>query len=196
MIPTRIGQLVGSCTFAGLNWVDNHIYAILVPPRETERFLQFSNSLRIAASQTSNGYKTTNRNRSNKHTAIRHCKQLTVDNCSDFYLPSVDELWLCYYTLVSNTPTQEYHWETKFPTPTLLCVSGNKTNTIVTRFSVDNKYQLHGLYWSSTVKHTNGICGGKYEVASVVGMNNYGEMYDAGYHCVRYVRPVRRLQIV
>ena len=101
MIPTRIGQLVEGCMFVGLNRIGNQAYAILVAPRGTDTKLpqKTSYGCTLGAQSVINGFANTQAMNNCKHPAAQYCASLTVNRQGDFYLPSSNELELCFRTL-------------------------------------------------------------------------------------------------
>ena len=98
MILTRIGQKFKCGYFAGINRVKDCVYAILVAPKSTEGSVQFkTNYSRTPNTQLgNNGWANTNAMNDSEHPAAQYCRSLTVGGHTDLYLPSRDELELCY----------------------------------------------------------------------------------------------------
>lgn len=98
MILTRIGQKLQGGTFTGFNRIRNQIYGIIVAHKWSEASLQ----LKIEDSKTPNtrstmhGFANTQSMNNLAHPAAHYCKNLTVDGNADWYLPSMNELELCY----------------------------------------------------------------------------------------------------
>ena len=111
MIPTRIGQKFEGGYFAGVIRVRDSAYLILAAPKSTEGSIPFKTQI----SSTSNtqlvndGWANTNAMNDSAHPAAQYCRSLTVGGHTDLYLPSRDELELCYRvfkpTNRSNTPS-------------------------------------------------------------------------------------------
>ena len=167
MIPTRIGQQTQSGTFTGFNRINNQIYGIIVAPKWTEVYTQlknnpcktrFTQSLNDGASNTSNM-------ESKDHPSAAYCKNLIVNGVNDWYLPSINELELCYrylkptssenitYEITCHKHNQRFGAGTN-PTsvPTgVPYTATTPTQTIVTLFQDANpeSFTQH-WHWSST----------------------------------------------
>ena len=105
MIPTRIGQKFPGGYFAGFNTVGNDCYAIIVAPKWTESELQIKTIAQLTPNTKSpnDGLLNTLAMNTTEHPAAQHCLGLTVNGCNDFYLPSLNELELCYRNLKPGT---------------------------------------------------------------------------------------------
>lgn len=200
MIPTRIGQLVDSCTFAGLHQVKNCIYAILLAPKETEVSVPFGDIEDIhTTTSVIDGYTTTSKFNSPEYFAPHYCKSLTLDGCNDFYLPSITELFICYKTLSQ----QRY---SLYSDMTSLAVqksaflfnaleNSDHTPTLILRFSVgDQQFASTNFYQSSTlntglVHYTSlpYVCAIDFDDGQMIAEDHYNELL---------VRPVRRIQVI
>ena len=98
MIPTRIGQELGGGTFTGFNRIRNSVYSIIVAPKSTEVYLAWKTSETATPNTQSTADGLTNTTAMNDvtHPAAHYCKSLTVNGFADWYLPSKNELELCY----------------------------------------------------------------------------------------------------
>ena len=98
MIPTRIGQKFEGGYFAGVIRVRDCAYAVLVAPKSTECGVQFKTtySSTLGIRRVNDGWANTNSMNNNKHPAAQYCRSLTVGGHTDLYLPSRDELEMCY----------------------------------------------------------------------------------------------------
>ena len=101
MIPTRLGQVVEGCMFVGINHIGRQTYAIFLAPRSTETELQqkTSNSSTLGTQSVIDGFANTHAMNNPDHPAAQYCASLTVNGQGDFYLPSRNELELCFRTL-------------------------------------------------------------------------------------------------
>ena len=102
MIPTRIGQKIEGGHFTGFNRIRTQVYAILVAPKSTEhKDLQFKTQLNSTPGilSVNDGLANTLAMEDNTHPAAQYCRSLNVCGHSDYYLPSRDELELCYRNL-------------------------------------------------------------------------------------------------
>ena len=194
MIPTRIGQLFDSCTFAGINRIKNNIYAILVAPKEAEVKVPFGEVENLLPTSLNDGYTSTAQLNSTEYFAPHYAKNLTLGNTSDFYLPSINEILLCYTTLRKPTTyIYEWHYPVRLQQP--MIKDQPDRSLIVTRFIVGSEqFNPCEFYWSSTVK--NGLV--QYTDPDFVCAIDFldGGIFPADYYDMNLVRPVRRIQIV
>ena len=98
MIPTRIGQKFEGSYLAGVIRVKDSAYLILAAPKSTEGGVQFKTTYSSTPNTqlVNDGWANTNAMNNNKHPAAQYCRSLTVGGHTDLYLPSRDELELCY----------------------------------------------------------------------------------------------------
>ena len=198
MVPTRIGQLVDSCTFAGFNRIENNIYAILVAPKETEAVKQISTS--TITTSSIDGYTNTHSICMQHHDAIHYCKNLTIDSHSDFYLPSGHELLLCYSTLGTRS-TLIFDWKPRLYTSAiaLTIASRDSFGTLVTRYQYDYKFSLED-YLTSTINYRTDTILLDYipfdeDFVCMISFAASCSYPDTGFNPV-IVRPVRRILVV
>lgn len=171
MIPTRIGQKLQGGTFTGFNRIRNSVYGIIVAPKITDDELE----LKLFDTTTSNtssvidGVTNTNAMNNTKHPAARYFKNLVVNGFKDWYIPSKNELELCYRYLKPNSSyNQDYVKNTyggnlSLPNGTNLSsipqgepyTKTSPTQTIVTRYRYSYGEKFIGRYWTSTESSTN-----------------------------------------
>ena len=98
MIPTRIGQECHGGTFTGFNRIGNTVYGVIVAHKSTEVELKQKNSNTPTPNtqSTVDGFSNTNAMNDRVHPAAYYCKNLSINGCNDWYLPSKNELELCY----------------------------------------------------------------------------------------------------
>ena len=98
MIPTRIGQKFEGGYFAGVIRVSDCAYLVLAAPKSTERSVQFKTTYSSTSGthRVNDGWANTNAMNDVEHPAAQYCRSLTVGRHTDLYLPSRDELELCY----------------------------------------------------------------------------------------------------
>ena len=101
MIPTRIGQVHPGGHFAGVNRIRNRCYAVIISRASSERPLpvKTDNSATLGAGSTIDGWANTQAMCDSDHPAAAYCRTLEIDGCADFYLPSKNELEICYRNL-------------------------------------------------------------------------------------------------
>ena len=172
MIPTRIGQKIEGGHFAGVNRIQNCVYAILVAPKSTEHTrLRFKihNSSTPGILSVNDGIANTLAMDDKLHPAAQYCRSLNVCGHTDYYLPSRDELELCYRYLkpteCCNTtlPASTRRGNLKLATGTnpnsipagAAYTATNPARTTVTPFRYGGAEAFEYWYWTSTESSTN-----------------------------------------
>ena len=167
MILTRIGQKFKCGYFAGINRVKDCVYAILVAPKSTEGSVQFKTTYSSTPNTqlVNDGWANTNAMNDSAHPAAQYCRGLTVGGHTDLYLPSRDELELCYRvfkpTNRSNTTSgagnvgnlSSATGTNLNSIPTGSAYTGtNPDQTIATAFQTGNveAFEPSNYYWTST----------------------------------------------
>ena len=205
MIPTRIGQKFEGGYLAGVIRVRDCAYLILVAPKLTEGSVQF----KTYCSGTPNthlvndGWLNTKLLNDSDCPAAHYCSNLNVGGHTDWYLPSLNELELCYRNLkpldrsnitclagsytgnlglangtnLNSIPTGAAYTET------------NPTQTIVTAFWTSGIEAFDtDWYWTSTESSAN-------KTLSLAQSFLYGGQGWSIKTDDRKVRPVRRVLI-
>lgn len=133
MILTRLGQVIEGCMFVGLNRVGNQAYAILVAPSSTESELRqkTSDSCTLGTQSVIDGFANTHVMNNCEHLAARYCASLTVNGRGDFYLPSRNELELCFRTL-KPTNLSNFTYSADSAQGNLSLASGSNNSSIPT----------------------------------------------------------------
>ena len=172
MIPTRIGQQFGGGYFTGINRIGQTAYAIIVEPNTLQAKLAIKtiDSLSTGTQSVNNGWANTVAMNNAEHPAAQYCRSLTVGSYTDWYLPSRDELGLCYrYLKPTTNSTMEYSTNTFSGTLGLAngtnlnsvpvsaaYTATNPSQTIVTAFCEGSLKSFYkNCYWSSTEFSTN-----------------------------------------
>ena len=153
MIPTRIGQQCTGGTFTGFNRIGDHIYSIIVSPKTTEVELacKTSDTGTLNTQSTFDGQANTNAMNDLDHPAVRYTKNLVVAGIANWYLPSKNELELCYRYLKPTT-TENHKYGTNFssvPAGTSVTPTAPE-QTIVTQFLFNSRETFNSWYWTST----------------------------------------------
>ena len=208
MILTRIGQKFEGGYFAGVIRIRDCAYLVLASPKSTEhKRLQWKTQLsRTPSTQLVNdGWTNTNAMNNTEHPAAQYCRSLTVGVHTDLYLPSRDELELCYRNLkptdwvnatyaagmlssnlrlangtnLNSIPTGAAYTET------------NPARTVVTAFWAGNveAFETSGWYWSST-EFSSGT-----DYSLIQDFSNGYQDWNSKTHVYR-VRGVRRVLIL
>ena len=172
MIPTRIGQKNEGGYFAGLNRIQNCVYAILVAPKSTEHTnLEFKTHRGTTPGilSVNDGMANTLAMDDKLHPAAQYCRSLNVCGHTDYYLPSRDELELCYRNLkpteYCNTilPVGARSGNLGLATGTnpnsipvgAVYTATNPARTTVTVFQKGGVEAFTDWYWTSTEASTN-----------------------------------------
>ena len=205
MIPTRIGQKFEGGYFAGFIRVKDCAYAILVAPKSTECSIQF----KTRCSGTPNtqlvndGWLNTNAMNNNKHPAAQYCRNLTVDRHTDLYLPSRNELELCYRvfkptdqvnvtytagTVPGNLGLADGTNRNSIPTGAAYTAT-NPTQTIVTAFRAGSVEAFAADWYQTSTESSS------YTNSSLVQYFSNGNQYWSYKTNVHRVKGVRRVLI-
>ena len=168
MIPTRIGQKFNGVYLAGINRIGNCAYLILVVPKSTECSVQFKTHWggTPGTQLVNDGWANTNAMNDSAHPAAQYCRSLTVGGHTDLYLPSRDELELCYRvfkptncsndTYVTGTLSGNLRLATGTNRSSIPASSAytetNPEQTIVTAFRAGSveAFETSNYYWTST----------------------------------------------
>lgn len=165
MILTRIGQHAPGGRFVGINRIGNSCHMVIVSPKWTEEIKGFR--LKTVYTHTPNtespcnGLANTRAMDSSEHPAARFCLDLVVNGFNDYYLPSLNELELCYRNFKPNTrrnvthPASLVHFVTRINNsaipPGRAYTTVNPCQTVVTAFCEGNSEAFERVrYWSST----------------------------------------------
>ena len=205
MIPTRIGQKNEGGYFAGINRIQNCVYAILVAPKFTEHnCLEFKTqgSITHGILLVNDGLTNTLAMDDNTHPAAQYCRSLNVCGHTDYYLPSRDELELCYRNLkpteCCNTPVPASAHSgnlslatgtnyNSIPTGSAYTET-NPARTIVNAFCIGGVEAFEYWYWTSTESSL-------YLGRSLIQYFSRGYQGWSDKTHVYRVRPVRRILI-
>ncbi len=168
MIPTRIGQKFEGGYLAGINRVKDCAYLILAAPKSTECIIQFKTQLSSTPGTqlVNDGWANTNAMNDTAHLAAHYCRSLNVSRHADLYLPSRDELELCYCNLKPTNWVNATYAAGTFAGNLSLATGTNlnsiptgsaytKTDpaqTIVTAFQTSGieAFETSNYYWTST----------------------------------------------
>ena len=112
MIPTRIGQQTLGGTFTGFNRIRHRVFSIIVAPKHAEIPVSYFDSGYLTVSRsTIDGARNTTKMATDNFPAAVHCKELTINGYKDWYIPSKNEMLLCYRYL---KPEDDYNAEYSF----------------------------------------------------------------------------------
>ena len=115
VVPLTIGQEYGGGYYAGdISVTGNGVatHRLIIAPRATG--LNTSLQLKVVHTTTENTSSridgpTNSANMNNgTHPAAQFCEALTIGGYTDWYLPAVDELEICYYNLKPTTYANSY----------------------------------------------------------------------------------------
>lgn len=103
--PNTIGQAYGGGYYAGVIRINNISYALIVAPKSTQVTLRYKTTAdaSLGAQSVNDGWANTNAINNSSHPAAQHCRSLTTGGYTDWYLPSRDELEICYRYLKPGT---------------------------------------------------------------------------------------------
>ena len=104
-IPTVFGQAWGGGYYAGVIKVGTTRYALIVAPKSTQTSLaqKTSNDATTGTQSINDGWSNTAAMNNASHPAAQYCRNMNAGGYTDWYLPSRDELELCYRNLKPTT---------------------------------------------------------------------------------------------
>ena len=207
MIPTRIGQKIEGGYFAGVIRVKDCAYAILAAPKSTERSIPFKTHCSGTPNTqlVNDGWSNTNAMNDSAHLAAQYCRSLNVGGHADLYLPSRDELELCYRVFKpidwSNTTSGvgTLSFDLRLATGTNLnaiptgaaYTKTDPARTVVTSFQTGSveAFDTSSYYWTSTESSS-------YTIHSLIQTFSNGDQGWYTKDSVYRVRGIRRVLIV
>jgi len=92
------------------------------------------------------------------HTAAQFCEGLTIGGFSDWYLPALNELEICYYNLkptTQNNVTNKGINANAVPARASNYTAGNPAQTAATDFRSTGAEAFTNNYWTSTQRNTS-----------------------------------------
>lgn len=103
--PNTIGQAYGGGFYAGVIRINNVSYALIVAPKSTQAALRYKTTAdaSLGAQSVNDGWTNSNALNNSNHPAAQHCRSLTTGGYTDWYLPSRDEIEICYRYLKPGT---------------------------------------------------------------------------------------------
>ena len=181
MIPTRVGQRFGGGVFAGVIRVGESAYGLIVAPKHTERsgiLLKTHSSETPGTQSVNDGSANTRVMLGSEHPSAECCLNLRSGGYSDWYLPSRDEMELCYRHLKPTTSGNWYseHDRDFYYSGNLAVAAGfnpssipvgcaytpySPCQTLVTSFCKygSEEFNTDADYWSSTEYSAITACG-------------------------------------
>ena len=158
--PTVIGQAFGGGYYAGqISTTGDGVadyYLIIGPVATAQTTLQWktANTDSPGTGSLIDGSLNTNNMNNASHPAAQFCKSLSVGGFTDWYLPALYELEICYYNLKPSTTsnaTNTGNNPNAVPPRNIQYTSGNPVQTAVTIFQTGGTEAFtEGFYWVST----------------------------------------------
>lgn len=106
-IPTIPGTPFGGGFFAGLIVIGGLTYALVVAPKDCGESLsiqwKIAGSATVGTSSINDGFSNSEAMNTPDHPAAKFCCDLRIGGFDDWYLPSRDELEMCYRNLKPGT---------------------------------------------------------------------------------------------
>lgn len=196
-VPDEVGVPFGGGYYAGRIMVDGVEYALVVAPKTQggngQRQWSTTNTTTVGADSRNDGWANTQamiQAGSALHPAAAFCRGLDINGYDDWYLPSKDELELCYRAFKPlDSPTND---TTSGANPSAIPPTGNYTvrNPPVTNnelFKQLGAEAFGGYYWSST-QHSSSQAWGQWFAH---GEQRTLAKTNTGY----FVRAVRRVAV-
>jgi hypothetical protein len=196
--PTTIGQAFGGGFYAGqISTAGNGVadYNLVVGPVASAQ----NNSIQWKTTNTStpgttsviNGPANSAAMNNATHPAAYFCEGLTIGGFSDWYMPAINEIEVCYYNLKPTTATNGIGLGINVnavPARASGYTSGTPAQTTATDFITSTGAEAFAAvnYWSSTEHNASRV---KVEVFSNGGQYNYYR--DNSYR----VRAIRRVAV-
>ena len=197
-IPTVIGQAFGGGFWAGqISTAGNGIadYNLVVGPVSSAQSLSIrcktTNTSTAGTGSVIDGPANSTAMNNASHPAAQFCEGLTIGSFSDWYMPALNELEVCYYNLKPTTSsnTTSYGANTNaVPSRGSNYTSGTPAQTSATDFkSTGAEDFLDTAYWTSTT--TSALYG------LPIDFNN-GSAYTGNYKTSLFnVRAIRRVAV-
>ena len=153
MIPTRIGQKYAGGYYTGLLRIKGAIYSLVVSPAEYVSYTPFSLSKPLVTRTINDGVTNTRLLEDPDFVAAAYCRSLAIDGYADWYLPSIEELVVCYINLKPcSTDINCDQLATELELTSVLPASNKYVTdaTIVTDFVENSPQNIHRVVWCST----------------------------------------------
>jgi hypothetical protein len=197
-IPIVPGTFFMGGYYAGRIVISGQTYSVLVAPKATgehsSKQWKVDNTTTSGALSFNDGLANSNAMNNSSHPAAQFCRSLSIGGYSDWYLPSMAELELCYRNLKPTTtandthtnfaswrsggynvpPTQTANGENAYSSPVgTAYTSNNPAQTTASGFRTGEAEAFNGsaYYWSST------------EFGSGYG---WGQTFDGGHQTNEY----------
>ena len=112
-MKTRVGDKSGRDTFIGFIKQNNHCYSIFLAPSQYRTTMTFCTRItanHIPKTSHSDGYTNTYELLTDPgFDAAEYCRNLVIDGKTGWYLPSIDELALCYKSCKPTSQSLAYN---------------------------------------------------------------------------------------
>lgn len=173
-IPMAPGTVFGGGFFAGqISTAGNSVAdfnLVVGPVASSQSQLQWktSQTLTTGTSSLINGPTNSSNMNNASHPAAQFCEGLTIGGFSDWYMPAINELEVCYYNLKPSTATNNLGAGTNanaVPARASAYTSGDPAQTSAANFITGTGAEAYsistplayapGAYWSSTDNTTN-----------------------------------------
>ena len=157
-IPLAIGDAYGGGFFAGQIDQSGTIYNLVVGPvasaENSSKQWKTSNSNTSGTDSVIDGPTNSSNMNNASHPAGQFCEGLTIGGFSDWYMPAVNELEICYYNLKPTTTSNNTSSGTNtnaVPSRGSNYTAGTPAQTTATAFQTGNAQAFAASqYWSST----------------------------------------------
>lgn len=164
--PSSVGQPFSGGYYAGANIiVGGQEYALVVAPKtqggESASKLKWKNtdSATSGTDSINNGWSNSNAMNNTTHPAARFCRTLNINGHTDWYLPSKDELEICYRYLKPTTAANNTSSgaNSNSNPPGSVYTAGNPVQTSISIYQSGGTeaFDTTSYYWTSTQHSTD-----------------------------------------
>lgn len=192
--PTVIGQVYAGGYYAGListtaNGVPTH-YLVISPKAQGESQFQWKTTTTSSSGTGSviDGPLNSSNMNNGLHPAAQFCESRSINGYGDWYMPSKNELEICYYNLKPSTQLNDINSGANahsVPTRAGNYTTGDPASTAASLFQTGNSEAFElANYWASTQSSTTN--------AWIQDFDN-GTQSTAAKNATLYVRAVRRV---
>ena len=162
MIPTRIGQKCLGGYFTGFTRDNTTAYALVFSPAEySAEYIRFAKgNTPLWNSSKTNGVANTQQLSQPSFIVAEHCRKLNIEGYTDWYVPSIRELELCYISFKHSWRGQVAKIPATHPAIAIPSTPNVYTadTTLVLEFTLCRAQATLNALWSSTLASNDKEC--------------------------------------